>query len=84
MAYHIHLHSTAKRQLANLPAEVQKKISPAIDMLAANPRPPGIKKLKGMDAWRIRVGDYRIIYEIRDNVALVLVIKIAHRSEAYK
>jgi mRNA interferase RelE/StbE len=56
----------------------------AIRNLSANPRPAGCKKLKGLDAWRIRVGDYRVIYEIHDDVLVVLVIRVAHRGEVYK
>ena len=56
----------------------------AIDKLALVPRPPGCKKLKGRDAYRIRIGEYRVIYEIHDDVLIVLIIRVAHRREAYK
>jgi mRNA interferase RelE/StbE len=56
----------------------------AIGQLADNPRPVGCKKLKGMSAWRIRVGDYRVVYEIHDDVLVVLVVRVAHRREVYK
>jgi len=73
MAHSIVIAPAAKRQLANLPEGIRSKASVIIDGLAVNPRPSGVKKLKGMDAWRIRVGDYRIIYEINDGIACVLV-----------
>jgi mRNA interferase RelE/StbE len=52
--------------------------------LGENPRPPGCKKLKGREEYRVRVGDYRIIYEIRGDILTVLVVRVAHRSEAYR
>lgn len=56
-----------------------------IDELATSPRPNGVKKLKGKEnTYRIRVGDYRILYEIFDDVLLVTVVKIGHRSKVYK
>jgi len=61
------------------------RLRPHIDGLATNPRPPGAKKLKGVaEAWRIRIGDFRIVYEIRDRILLVLVVRVAHRREAYR
>ena len=59
-------------------------IKGAIAELADNPRPHGYKKLKGEDAYRIRVGDYRIIYEIEDNIILVTVVSVGHRKDVYK
>lgn len=57
----------------------------AIDDLAETPRPPGTKKLAGMaDRWRIRVGDYRIIYDIRDGMLTILVVKVGHRKDVYR
>jgi mRNA interferase RelE/StbE len=56
----------------------------AIDKLPDNPRPSGCRKLKGADVYRIRVGDYRVVYEIHDDVLIVLVVRVAHRSEVYK
>lgn len=52
--------------------------------LAQNPRPPGIRRLQGRAGWRIRIGDYRVIYEIDDEQRVVEVLKIAHRREAYR
>ena len=61
-----------------------EKINSAIDAFADNPRPPGYKKLKNRDAYRIRVGNYRIIYEINDKQVTVLVIRIRHGREVYR
>jgi mRNA interferase RelE/StbE len=64
---------------------IQARIRARVDALATNPRPAGAKKLKSRDElWRIRVGDYRIVYEIRDRVLLVLVLRVAHRREVYR
>ena len=68
--------------------KLDKKIIPvikaAIADLADNPRPYGYKKLKGEDAYRIRVGDYRVIYEINDDKIIVTVVMVGHRKDIYK
>ena len=66
-------------------AKLKRRVSDAIDRLGENPRPPGCVKLSGESgAWRVRVGEYRILYEIHDGRLHVLVIRIAKRSEAYR
>jgi mRNA interferase RelE/StbE len=68
-----------------LPQDLQNRIQPKIDALATEPRPSGVKKLKGEEnTYRIRVGSYRVIYEIKDDVLLVTVIRVAGRGEVYK
>ena len=85
MAYTIDFRPAARRAFANLPPQLQARLQPAVDALAALPRPPGCKKLRGeRNLWRIRVGDYRIVYEIHDQILVVLVIAISHRREAYR
>jgi len=85
VAYTVRILPSAQRQLAKLDPPIRKRIAAAIDGLAADPRPPGAKKLQGSESlWRIRVGDYRILYEIHDRQALVLVIEIGHRREIYR
>lgn len=85
MAYHVEYTPRAKRDLAALPHAVQRRIVPKVDALAQDPRPPGSKKLKGFEnRWRIRVGDYRVIYEVHDEELRVLVVKIGHRSDVYE
>ncbi len=76
MAYNVTL---KKRVIKTL-----EKIKEAIYSLANNPRPSGYKKLKGRDGYRLRVADYRIIYDIFDDVLLVDVIDIGHRKDIYK
>ena len=77
--------ATAHRQLLRVPTRIRSRIGNAIRRLAADPRPPGCKKLAGNTAYfRIKVGDYRVLYEVRDRDVLVLVIKIGHRREVYR
>lgn len=85
-SYVVHLSARALDWLASCrDAKLKARIVGAIDGLALNPRPAGCKKLKGEDGvWRVRVGDYRILYEVRDSRLEVLVIDIANRSEAYR
>lgn len=74
----------AKRELEKLPKLIQQRLRPRIDALAGDPRPPGVKALAGVaDRWRIRVGDYRVVYTIKDEVLLVLVLRIGHRRDVY-
>jgi mRNA interferase RelE/StbE len=85
MAYRIVLRRSAARELADLNQPIQGRLKRAIDALSSDPRPPGAKLLSGPDRiWRLRVGDYRILYRIDDDVVRVLVIRIRHRSDAYR
>ena len=82
--YRVEIASRVAKELADLPKGVRLRIAMAIDALADDPRPPGAKKLTGHDAYRVRVGDYRILYEIADNVLVVLVVKVRHRKDVYR
>lgn len=85
MAYTVEFSPGAERDFRKLAREIQLRLRPRIDALADHPRPAGAKKLKGREElWRIRVGDYRIIYEVRDRILVVLLVRVAHRSEAYR
>jgi len=84
MTYRVVISETADRQLSRLERRIQERIRDRIDALADNPRPPGVKKLKGYrDYWRIRVGDYRIIYTIQDDRLIVTVLRIGNRRDVY-
>jgi mRNA interferase RelE/StbE len=84
-SYRVALAASAERELHGLPAKVIVRIMPRLERLASVPRPRGCKKLKGGDnEWRIRVGDYRIVYEIDDAARTVDVTQIAHRREVYE
>ena len=84
MIYRVEVAAAAVRQLRKLDRPAQRRVQAAIELLAVEPRPNGAKKLVGGDSeWRVRTGDYRIVYEIHDNVLLVLVIAVGHRREIY-
>ncbi|MEI6331146.1 MAG: type II toxin-antitoxin system RelE/ParE family toxin [Pseudanabaena sp. ELA645] len=85
MRYCIEFVKQSAKQLKYLPTEEQQKIKIKIDALADIPRPDGVVKLTGEDnLYRIRVGNYCIIYSIQDNQLLVLVLKIGHRRDVYQ
>jgi mRNA interferase RelE/StbE len=85
VTYQIQFSKGAAKQIKKLPADIKERIDKKILDLAIEPRPNGVKKLQGDDnSYRIRVGDYRIIYEIEDDILLVTVIKIKHRNEVYR
>ncbi|MBH0180469.1 MAG: type II toxin-antitoxin system RelE/ParE family toxin [Nitrospira sp.] len=85
MAYSILLAPPAERQLKALAEATQKRIVTRLKTLQRNPRPQGVKKLTGEDdLYRIREGNYRIIYTIRDNELVILVVKIGDRKEVYR
>lgn len=85
MAYRIELTPAAGRDFERLPRAVAARLAPRIDALADDPRPAGVLPMTGMHGYyRLRVGDYRIIYKVEDERLLVLVIRVANRREAYR
>jgi len=85
MAYSILLAPSAERQLRSFFPAIQKRLVKRMKTLQSDPRPPGVKKLAGEDdLYRIREGDYRIIYTIQDKELIVLVLKIGDRKEVYR
>jgi len=82
--YKIFIKTSAKKELEKLPRSDLRKIVKRIEKLSANPRPPGCEKLSGDDKYRIRQGNYRIVYLINDDKLVIFVIKIGHRREIYK
>ncbi|MBD2604384.1 type II toxin-antitoxin system RelE/ParE family toxin [Scytonema hofmannii FACHB-248] len=85
MTYSVEFSKGARKQFIKLPIDVKKRIQIKINDLAIEPRPNGIKKLQGDDnSYRIRVGEYRVVYEIEDDVLIVTIIKVKHRSEVYQ
>ena len=82
--YSVELKVSARKELERLPAKLIERIFPKLEGLASDPRPAGCKKLKGgQREWRIRVGDYRVVYTIDDEKLLVSVMRVRHRSEVY-
>lgn len=81
--YRVRIERKAQKKLVRIPEPYYSKIKIAIFDLAKNPRPVNYKKLKGRNAYRVRVADYRIIYEIQDKILLVSVINLGHRKAMY-
>jgi mRNA interferase RelE/StbE len=85
MTYRVEVAPAALRQLRKLDPPARRRVQAAIELLADQPRPSGAKKLVGgKGEWRVRTGDYRIVYEVHDNVLLVLVVADGHRREIYE
>jgi mRNA interferase RelE/StbE len=83
--YRIEFTPAAVRQLGSLPVKIQRRVSSKIEALAADPRLAGCRKLKGAeDIYRVRVGNYRLLYQVRDDVLLVLVVSVRKRGKVYK
>jgi mRNA interferase RelE/StbE len=83
--FEILLESAAKKDLRRLPDDVHDRVIKAIQPLAIQPRPSGAKKLTGSKSdWRIRVGDYRILYEIADTIRVVRIYRVRHRRDVYE
>lgn len=83
--YELLIERTAERDLKSLPSTIVNRIVPRIKALAETPRPPGCHKLAGSkNDWRIRIGDYRVVYEINDARKRVRIFRIRHRSEVYR
>jgi mRNA interferase RelE/StbE len=76
---------SARKELQSFPVDVAERVLEKIESLAENARPPGCKKLSGgMNLWRLRVGQYRIVYKIDDNAGIVDVVIIRHRRDVYR
>jgi mRNA interferase RelE/StbE len=85
MAYQVELLPSAHRDLTRLPKALQIRIAVRLRELADDPRPSGVVKLAGAEnLWRIRTGNYRVIYEIHDDRLVVLVLRVAHRKDVYR
>jgi mRNA interferase RelE/StbE len=84
MSYVIDIKPVARRYLKKLPKSLYTRIINGLKKLENNPRLPGVLKLRGFEnRYRLRVGDYRVIYEIHDNILLVLVVEVGHRRDIY-
>ena len=85
MTYRVDILPSARRELAALPLKDRTRVDKRILSLGENPRPVGSKKLTDEDdLYRLRIGDYRVIYQVQDKVLLVLVVKIGNRREVYR
>ncbi|MDJ0376282.1 MULTISPECIES: type II toxin-antitoxin system RelE/ParE family toxin [unclassified Cryobacterium] len=85
MTYSVKIAPAAERQLRKFDPQVRRRVQAAIDLLADDPRPPkAIQLVGGSGEWRVRTGDYRIIYEIHDDLLIVLILRLGHRREIYE
>ena len=85
MAYEVEFTTSAAKEFRNLERTIQKRILKKVEPLSVNPRPSGSKKLVGSeDSYRIRIGDYRVVYEVNDGTLTVLVMRVRHRREVYQ
>ena len=83
--YRVVFARSARRELERLEMSVARRIISRIEALATDPRPPGCVKLQGAaDLWRIRIGDYRVVYSVDDNARIVDIRVVRHRSDAYR
>ena len=84
MAYEVRIISAAEKEMDKLPAAVHKRISRRILTLEDNPRPRGTKKLSGGEEYRLRIGDYRVLYTVDDKNGVVTIFAVGHRREIYR
>jgi len=84
MTYRVFILRRAQKEMNDLPAHVARRIAEEIRALSREPRPPGSMKLAGRGGWRIRSGDYRVVFDIDDKVQTVTVLHVGHRKDVYK
>jgi mRNA interferase RelE/StbE len=85
MSYQIQIKRSAQKELEELPKREQRRIVRAIESLSEDPRPQGVRKIVGgEDLYRLRVGDYRVVYQIQEAIVTIWVIRIGHRRDIYR
>jgi mRNA interferase RelE/StbE len=84
LTYTVAIKRSAEKEMESLPREVHRRVTAKIISLEMNPRPAGIRKLQGTEGYRLRVGDYRILYTVDDRSHTVVIYSVAHRREAYR
>ena len=82
--YRLEISHIAHHQLRRLPAQIQERVNGAIARLADNPRPPGVKKLTAREGYRVRVGDYRVLYWVADDAKAVIIYRVMGRGDVYR
>lgn len=81
----VHVPHRVEKELNHIPSDYKETIFQALDQLQHNPRPAGVKHLRGViDAWRIRIGNYRVIYRILLSERTIVILKIGHRKDVYR
>lgn len=85
MTYRVEITPAAERDIRRLPADVRSRVETKLRRLPDDPRPPGVQKLRGdVERYRIRVGNYRLVYDVEDALLLVVVVGAAHRRDVYR
>ena len=84
MTYEVEFKTSTLKQIRKLPPQTAKAIVVAIDNLRTNPRKGNVRPMVGSISWRLRVGDYRVIYDIYDQTLVILILKVKHRRDVYK
>jgi mRNA interferase RelE/StbE len=83
--YQVVIKPSARKAVARLDRDTQRRVVRLLEVLADEPRPGGVVKMAGGEnLWRIRIGDYRVVYEIQDRRLIVLVVRVAHRKDVYR
>lgn len=82
--YELLIKRSAAKELEALPTSFRRRIAAKIHFLATDPRPPGVEKLSGAERYRLRQGDYRVLYEIDDGNRTVTIVRIGHRRDVYR
>lgn len=83
-SYSLEIKRSAAKELGQVPPKDRRRIVARIQDLAQDPRPPGAEKLSGQERYRIRQGDYRILYEIEDDILRIMVVRVGHRRDVYR
>ena len=83
-SYSLEIKRSAAKELAQLPSKDRGRVVARVQALAEDPRPVGAEKLSGQERYRVRQGDYRILYEIEDQILRIVVVKIGHRRDVYR
>ncbi|HEX7824903.1 MAG TPA: type II toxin-antitoxin system RelE/ParE family toxin [Mycobacterium sp.] len=84
MTHQIQVLPVAARAIRKLPPEAKRRVQAAVELLADDPRPPAAKKLTGRPEWRVRTGDYRVLYRIQDDILTVVIVHAGHRRDIYE
>jgi mRNA interferase RelE/StbE len=84
VSYRLEILRRAQKELEKLPRQDFERVRDAIRALSSEPRPPSCSKLSGREGWRIRVGQYRVIYEIQDRIRVLTVLDVGHRRDVYR
>ena len=82
--YEVEFAKSAQKELTKLPHQISLRIAKAIYKLSEDPRKGNVRPMVGTTSWRLRVGDYRVVYDILDNRLTILIIRIRHRKEVYR